>query len=128
MKLMFYTHKKYEKKMIYTKQKYYESGSKFAKQLARKLQKQQSDNTIYKIRDPHSKALLHKQYEIQMAFQNYYKQLYSQPQLLDEQRIEQFLTSLNLPTLSEDKNRKLTAEITKEELNSAISRLKQIHR
>lgn len=128
MKLMFYTHKKYEKKMIYTKQKYYESGSKFAKQLARKLQKQQSDNTIYKIRDPHSKALLHKQYEIQMAFQNYYKQLYSQPQLLDEQQIEQFLTSLNLPTLSEDKNRKLTAEITKEELNSAISRLKQIHR
>lgn len=106
MKLMFYTHKKYEKKMIYTKQKYYESGSKFAKQLARKLQKQQSDNTIYKIRDPHTKALLHKQYEIQMAFQNYYKQLYSQPQLLDEQRIEQFLTSLNLPTLSEDKNRK----------------------
>lgn len=113
-----------QKKMIYTKQKYYESGSKFAKLLAWKLQKQQSDNTIYKIRDPYSKAVLHKQHEIQIAFQNYYKQLYSQPQLLDEQQIEQFLSSLNLPTLSEDENRKLKAEITKEELNSAISRLK----
>ena len=59
-----------KKKLIYRKQKCYESGSKFAKLLARKLQKQQSDDTIYKIRDPHSKALLHKQYEIQMAFQN----------------------------------------------------------
>lgn len=113
-----------QKKMIYTKQKYYESGSKFAKLLARKLQKQQSDNTIYKIRDPLSKALLYKQHEIQTAFQNYYKQLYSQPQLLDEQQIEQFLSFLNLPTLSEDKNKQLKAEITKEELNSAISRLK----
>lgn len=75
MKLIFYTFKKYKKNMIYTKQKYYESGSKFAKLLARKLQKQQSDNTIYKIRNPHSKTLLHKQCEIQMSFQNYYKQL-----------------------------------------------------
>lgn len=59
-----------------------------------------------------------------MVFQNYYKQRYTQPPLKDDQRIEQFLTPLNLATLSEDQNTKLTAEITKEELNSAISRLK----
>lgn len=59
--------------MTYTKQKYYESGSKFAKLLARKLWKQQADSTIYKIRDPDSKTLLYKQNEIQMIFQNYCK-------------------------------------------------------
>ena len=47
--------------MIYTEQKYYESGPKFAKLLARKLQKQQADSTIYKIRDPVSKSTIYKQ-------------------------------------------------------------------
>lgn len=47
-----------EKKLIYTKQKYCDSGSKFAKLLARKLQKQQADSTIYKIRYPDSKTLI----------------------------------------------------------------------
>lgn len=36
--------KEIEKKMVFTKQKYYDSGSKSAKRLARKLQKQQMDN------------------------------------------------------------------------------------
>lgn len=113
-----------EKKMLYTKQKYYESGSKFLKLLAWKLQKQQVDNSIYKIRNLDSKTLSYKQNEIQMTFQNYYKRLYTQPHLEDEQRIGQFLESLNLPTLSEDQNIKLISEITEEELNNAISRLK----
>lgn len=110
--------------MIYTKQKYYESGPKFSKLLARKLQKQQADGTIYKIRDPDSKILVYKTKEIQMAFQNYYKKLYTQPQLEDEQQIGQFLESLNLPSLSDDQNKELMAEITQEELNHAISKLK----
>ena len=45
--------------MIYTKQRYYESGPKFAKLLARKLKKQQADSTIYKIKDPTSKATVY---------------------------------------------------------------------
>lgn len=51
--------------MIFTKQKYYESGSKSIKLLARNLRKQQVDNTIYKIRDPDSKTIQYKQDEIQ---------------------------------------------------------------
>lgn len=43
------------KKMFFTKQKYYETGSKFAKLLARKLQKQKADSIIHKIRDPITK-------------------------------------------------------------------------
>lgn len=109
--------------MIYTKQKYYGSGPKFAKLLARKLQKQQADSTIYKIRDPETKAIVYKQNEIQLAFQNYYKQLYLQPNLENKNQTKTFLESLNLPTLSTSHNNRLIAEIT-EELNEAISRLK----
>ena len=58
--------------MIYTKQKYYEAGTKFAIFFARKLQKQKADSTIYKIRDPDTKTLVFKREEIQTAFQKYY--------------------------------------------------------
>ena len=75
----FYT-QEIQKNMIYTKQKYYEAGTKFAKFLARKLQKQKADSTIYKIRDPDTKTLVLKREEIQTAFQKYYNQLYTQPQ------------------------------------------------
>lgn len=63
---------------MYTKQKYFEAGSKFAASIVRKLQKQKSD-TIYKIRDPTAKTLLYKREEIQIALWNDYNQLYSQP-------------------------------------------------
>lgn len=46
-----------QKKLIYIKQNYYEGGSKYTKLLSYKLQKQQADNTIYKIRDPDSKEI-----------------------------------------------------------------------
>lgn len=110
--------------MFFTKQKYYETGSKFTKLLARKLQKQKADSTIHKIRNPITKDLVYKREEIQSAFQNYYKELYSQSQLEEEQNIKTFLNSLNLPILNEQQNKELTAKITEEELDKAISRLK----
>lgn len=109
-----------QKKMIYTKQKYYEAGTKFAKLLARKLQKQKADNTIYKIRDQNTKTLVYKREEIQKC----YNKLYTQPQLEGEQNTKQFLDCLNLPTLIEDQNNKLTADIMVEEVDKAISKLK----
>lgn len=54
-----------EKKILFTKQKCYKTGAKFAKLLARKQQKQKADTTIYKIRDPRKKNLAHKREEIQ---------------------------------------------------------------
>lgn len=38
--------------------------------------------------------------------------------------MEDFLSSLNLPSLTKEQNKSLIAEITEKELNSAISRLK----
>lgn len=65
--------------MIFIKQKYYESGPRLAKILARSLQKLRADNTIYKIKDPASNILQYKQ-ELQNLFDKYYK-LNSQPPL-----------------------------------------------
>lgn len=110
--------------MIYTKQKYYESGDKFAKLLMSKLKKQQADNSIYKIRDPNSKRCVYKQSEIKQAFQSYYKQLYTQPKLKDRQQIKGFLEQLNLPVLQDNQNQRLVANITERELSYAISKLK----
>ena len=39
-------------------------------------------------------------------------------------QIDTFLNSLDLPTLNEDQNRALTADITEDELTAAIRRLK----
>ena len=50
-----------EKKMLFTRQRYYENGSKFTKLLARKLKKKYASNTIYKIRDPEKKKQYRKQ-------------------------------------------------------------------
>ncbi len=61
-----------EKKLMFLKQKYYESGGKAMKLLARKLCKQQADATIQKIQDPISKQLFHKSEDIQRVFENYY--------------------------------------------------------
>lgn len=57
-------------------------------------------------------------------FKIYYKLLYTQPHLEDEQQIGHFLEFLSLPTSLEDQNTELIAEITEKELNSAMSRLK----
>lgn len=112
------------RKMAFTKQKHYESGSKSTKLLERKLQKQQTDNTIYKIRDLNSKTVQYKQDEIQKNFKRYYKLLYTQPHLEDEQKIGKFLDSPNLLVISEEQNQTLTTALTETELNSAISKLK----
>lgn len=113
-----------QKKLVFLKQKYYETGNKSAKLLAYKLRKQQVENGIYKIRDPQTKSTHCKMEDIQGCFEKYYKNLYSQSTVDDDTQLESFLNSLNLPTVTEGQNTSLIAEITPEELNTAIARLK----
>lgn len=50
--------------------------------------------------------------------------MYSQPQIDNNLQIESFLSSLDLPSVIDEQNEDFVAEITIEELYSAISKLK----
>ncbi len=52
------------------------------------------------------------------------KKLYSKPPSADEDTIRNFLNTLDLPSICKMQNNSLTADITKEEIQDAISRLK----
>jgi len=70
------------------------------------------------------KNKFHKQEDIHNIFENYYKNLYKEPNTTSSQEIHLFLESLDLPSIGEVQNKALMAEITKEEISKAISGLK----
>ena len=65
--------------------------------------------------------MCHKLKEIQQCFENYYKDLYSQPDSPESPSIINFLNSLDLPSIGTEQNRMMTCEITKQELDSKMS-------
>lgn len=113
-----------QKNIMFTKQKYYEVGSRSTKLLAYKLKKQHAKNSIYGIRDPLNKKLNYKTEDIQKSFESYYKKLYEQPSCNDIEKINSYLEKLELPKVTEEQNNRLIADITAQEINRAISKLK----
>uniref|UniRef100_A0A096LQF6 Reverse transcriptase domain-containing protein n=1 Tax=Poecilia formosa TaxID=48698 RepID=A0A096LQF6_POEFO len=113
-----------EKKLKYMRQRYYEAGPKAAKVLSWRLRKQQVENTIYKVRNPRTNKITSKLEEIQSSFEGYYAALYTQPDKMDNQTIQKFLNSLDLPSIGKNQNDKLMAEISAEEVDRGISNLK----
>ncbi len=113
-----------EKKATFARQRYYENGSKALKLLAWKLRKKQAESTIFEIRDPKTQNICHKQEDIHSIFETYYRNLYSETNTTSSKEINTFLESLDLPSIGKVQNKALMAEITKEEIGKAISRLK----
>lgn len=112
------------KKLMFLKQKYYESGSKSMKILAWRLKKKIAENTVTKIKDPTTKKLTNKLSEIHKSFEVFYKSLYTKVHGGKDNEIDSFLNSLDLPALTENQNEKMIADITEKELKKAISLLK----
>ena len=92
--------------------------------LARRLRTQRVINSIHGIRDPSTNSMANDPDEIQRIFKDYYESLYSQPDQADDESTQQFLQSLDLPSIGKLQNDDLIAPISKEELGSAIGRLK----
>uniref|UniRef100_A0A3Q3ASL9 Reverse transcriptase domain-containing protein n=1 Tax=Kryptolebias marmoratus TaxID=37003 RepID=A0A3Q3ASL9_KRYMA len=113
-----------EKRNTFLKQNYYETGSRAAKLLAKRIRKQQTLNTISKIRNPHTGELTEKPEEIEGIFREYYEKLYTQPEIALEEEMRTFLSELDLPTIGKLQNETLTATITIEEVKEAINTLK----
>uniref|UniRef100_A0A8C7WVF4 Reverse transcriptase domain-containing protein n=2 Tax=Oryzias sinensis TaxID=183150 RepID=A0A8C7WVF4_9TELE len=113
-----------KKKLMYLKQKYYEGGSKSMKILAWKLKKKIADSTVSKIKHQETGNIMTKLSEMHGAFEAFYKNLYSKVTGWTEDEIDHFLNSINLPTLNEEQNERMTAEVTEMELRKAISHLK----
>lgn len=66
--------------------------------LAWKLCKQQSERSVFKIREPETNTMCHKPEEVQRIFEKYYKMLYPQPESAEPKVTKSFQDSLDLPS------------------------------
>lgn len=62
--------------------------------------------------------------DISSCFDAYYKKLYTQSELNNDDQAETLLAGLDLPTVTDSQNKSLKAAITGEELSRAIAGLK----
>lgn len=113
-----------EKKARFLKQTYYESGPRALKLLARRMRKQQTDNLITKIRDPKTNQIKHDPKDIGNIFKNYYEELYKQTSDMNRIKVQEFLNTLDMPSIGNLQNKSLTAEITTEELQQVMHKFK----
>lgn len=107
-----------EKELRFIRQRY-----RASRKLAWRLRKQQTENTIHRIRDPLTNKTTAKLKETEKVFETYYISLYTQTEVYDRQIIQKFLESLDISSIWKYQNEKLVSEISAEEINRAISGL-----
>lgn len=112
-----------ERKLLFRKQNYYEGGAKHLKQLAYRLRKQCTENTVYKIKDPITKEVI-TWIKLGTALKDIMKNYIRNPVQTMIKKMEELLMSLHRPSFTEEENKGLIKEITKEELQSVIGKLK----
>lgn len=94
--------------------------------LAWKLKKKIVENTITKIKHPETGNMMTNLHKIQEAFESFYKTLYAKVSGGAEYEIDNFLNSLYLPSLNEEQNKIMIAEVTETELMKAINKNKHV--
>lgn len=92
--------------------------------MAWRLNKQQSERSISKIKNPVTNQICLRPEEMHKSFEIYYKKLYSQPKLAKPSTVKHFLDSLDLPSIGVQQKKRRTTDITKAEVDKAISKLK----
>lgn len=117
---------KVERNLRFLKQKYYEHGSGASRLLASQLRKQYSLTTVKKIKSGKSdKPFLYKPNEIAETFAGFYKDLLSdKDEERDPEKIDNYLKSINIPTIDPTTAEFIDRPITREELEKAIKNLK----
>lgn len=116
---------KTEGALRFSRQRYYEMGNRASRLLAFQLCKAQANRLVPKIVHPIHKKLVSHPKEIADVIASFYKKLYEEPKLNTlNDKSEAFLTSLNLPSLSEDEALQMTSDITETEIQEAIKKLK----
>lgn len=124
-KLKYQLHDIYNKKAEYAlfrlRTKFYESGEKTGRLLARQLKQQYNLNNISMIKKDNQ--VVTSSNEINLIFKSFYQDLYTSAGMFDEE-VETFFSGLQLPTLTSEQKAKLDAPITEEEVRAAISSMK----
>ncbi len=124
LKLKYNTMNTYqaERVIIRSKQRFYELGEKAHKVLAWQLKTEESKRTINAIEKP-SKVITYNPTEINEAFKKYYMDLYTSQSHGDLSKMESFLSSIDLPYLSEEDRESLEKPFSSTELLDTIKSL-----
>ena len=61
--------------------------------------------------------------EINETFRVFYQKFYSSQGTIDQEDIDKFLTKVNLPTLSEEKQKEIGGDINLDEVQQAIKKM-----
>lgn len=104
------------------RQKYFESGDKAGRLLARYIKQQESMATITAVQSQGG-VLMTKSADINDTFRKFYMELYTSTSSGTEDEILSFLKGLDLPTLSEEQRETLDGPIMAEEIIKVISNL-----
>lgn len=106
--------------------KYYEMRNKASRLLAFQLRKAQANRVVPKIKHPDTSTMLTQLHDIVNAFEDYYKKKYEDQKLINKEKVQSFLQTIELNKLTEETAKEIISPITKEEIRATIANLKTI--
>ena len=116
---------KIEGQLRFAKQKYYEQGSRASRLLAIQLRKQQTRNTVHKLKSKNPHSFLTKPSDISESFAHFYKNVYKNTgTYIDDEELKSYLQGIQLTEISNTMSEKLDSPIEIREIEEVISTLK----